>query len=215
VALKRGFAPVAFNERRGREGRYKPPRLREGLHPAARRPLGLVYRLARTKMGASISTIWPLASGTTRRGPLPTPSTSWLIDACTAPTHRGSSDPADRPGWKSLEPGYPASAQASPSAFGSSSRLGGAPVKADAPDVQASTSRHDPECGYRRPGRSTGGMRVHDIAAAVAERLDGPIAKASIKSCLWLHAQSDWSRFEQLGQGRYRLRFDSSTGSRN
>jgi len=50
------------------------------------------------------------------------------------------------------------------------------------------------------------GMRVRDIAAAVAARLDGPVAAASIKSCLWLHAQGDGSRFERLGQGRYRLR---------
>jgi hypothetical protein len=50
------------------------------------------------------------------------------------------------------------------------------------------------------------GMRVRDIVAAVAARLGGPVAKASIKSCLWLHAQGDKGRFEQLGQRRYRLR---------
>ena len=50
------------------------------------------------------------------------------------------------------------------------------------------------------------GMRVRDIAVAVAVRLDESVSKASIKSCLWAHSQGDTSRFEQLGEGRYRMR---------
>jgi hypothetical protein len=49
------------------------------------------------------------------------------------------------------------------------------------------------------------GMRVRDIAAAVAASLGEPISNASIKSCLWAHAQGD-DCFERLGAGRYRLR---------
>lgn len=51
-----------------------------------------------------------------------------------------------------------------------------------------------------------GGLRVRDIATAVAAQLDGPVKAASIKSCLWREAQSDSGRFEQIGRGRYRLR---------
>lgn len=49
-------------------------------------------------------------------------------------------------------------------------------------------------------------MRVREIAAAVAVRLGEPVPPSSIKSCLWREAQSDSGAFEQIGQGRYRLR---------
>jgi hypothetical protein len=48
-------------------------------------------------------------------------------------------------------------------------------------------------------------MRVRDIAAAVAALFDEPVSKVSINSCLWVHARGDGC-FEQLDQGRYRLR---------
>jgi hypothetical protein len=50
------------------------------------------------------------------------------------------------------------------------------------------------------------GMRVRDIAAAVAARLGEPVPRSSVKSCLWREAQSESGAFEQIGQGRYRLR---------
>jgi hypothetical protein len=126
VALKRGFAPVAFDElawqddlrkaskgarRIGEETRSRLDRegqavdalfacdedARDGTSlpgcvkvyiPPPGGPLGLVYRLAKNKDAASISTISPSASDTTHRGPLPSPSTSWLTDAYISATLR-------------------------------------------------------------------------------------------------------------------------------
>lgn len=114
MALKRGFAPVAFDElawqedlrkasksarRIGEETRSRLERegqavdalfacdesARDGTSlpgcmkvylPPPGGPLGLVYGLPRTKMGASISTIWPSAFGIIRRAPLASPSIS-------------------------------------------------------------------------------------------------------------------------------------------
>jgi len=50
------------------------------------------------------------------------------------------------------------------------------------------------------------GLRVRDIAAAVAAWLGEPVPLSSIKSCLWREARSESGVFEQVGRGRYRLR---------
>lgn len=50
------------------------------------------------------------------------------------------------------------------------------------------------------------GLRMREIAAAVAARLGEPIPPSTIKSCLSREAQSASGAFERIGRGRYRLR---------
>jgi len=50
------------------------------------------------------------------------------------------------------------------------------------------------------------GLRMRDIAAAVAERLGEPVPPSSIKSCLSREARSEPGSFERIGRGRYCLR---------
>jgi hypothetical protein len=54
------------------------------------------------------------------------------------------------------------------------------------------------------------GLRVQDIAGAVAVLLGEPIPPSSIKSCLWREARSDSGRLERVGRGRYRLRLPNA-----
>lgn len=54
------------------------------------------------------------------------------------------------------------------------------------------------------------GLRVRDIAAAVAARLGESVSPSTVKSCLWREAQSDSGRFERSGRGCYRLRLSPS-----
>jgi len=50
------------------------------------------------------------------------------------------------------------------------------------------------------------GLKMRDIAAAVAARLGEPLPPSSIKSCLSREAQSPSGAFERIGRGCYRLR---------
>lgn len=52
------------------------------------------------------------------------------------------------------------------------------------------------------------GMAVRDIKSAVETLLGESVARASIKSCLWAHAQNGAGRFESIDRGCYRLRRD-------
>lgn len=90
-------------------------------------------------------------------------------------------------------------------------------IARQAASAEPSAKRSSPQFQRRRMGqiRDTitavlaeheGGMRLRDIAAAVATRLGEPVQRSSIKSCLWREAQSESGAFEQIGQGRYRLR---------
>lgn len=51
-----------------------------------------------------------------------------------------------------------------------------------------------------------GGLRMRDIAVAVAARFGEPLPPSSIKSCLSREAQSPLGAFERIDRGRYRLR---------
>jgi hypothetical protein len=50
------------------------------------------------------------------------------------------------------------------------------------------------------------GLRMMDIASAVAARLGEPVPPSTIKSCLSREALGTSGAFERLGRGRYRLR---------
>lgn len=54
------------------------------------------------------------------------------------------------------------------------------------------------------------GLRMRDIATAVAAGLGGPLPPSSIKSCLSREAESPLGAFERIGRGRYRLRHTDS-----
>jgi hypothetical protein len=54
------------------------------------------------------------------------------------------------------------------------------------------------------------GMRVRDIKNEVETLLGQPVAKASVKSCLWAQARDGTGRFENLDRGWYRLRPERS-----
>jgi hypothetical protein len=50
------------------------------------------------------------------------------------------------------------------------------------------------------------GLRVREIAAAAAARLDDSISESTVKTCLWREARRTSGRFERIGRGCYRLR---------
>lgn len=50
------------------------------------------------------------------------------------------------------------------------------------------------------------GLRVRDIAVAVAAQLGEPVSRSSVKSCLSREVRNESGAFERIGRGRYRLR---------
>jgi len=50
------------------------------------------------------------------------------------------------------------------------------------------------------------GLRIRDIATAVAAQLGEPVSRSSVKSCLCREARNVSGAFERIGRGRYRLR---------